>query len=162
MNEMLRTLPVSAGLPRVRPAHTSGPSISTELLCDVEPEDTVFVVDDYPGLSEVAKLVLEADGYRVRGFRDRARALEAFVGAVPKPVLLVTDYLGGTMSGIALIKICKAIQPQLKALLVSGIDHQMLSPREMKLVDGSLDKPYSAAGLIYEVRRLCGRAWSAR
>jgi DNA-binding NtrC family response regulator len=117
----------------------------------------IFVVDDYPDLADVAKCVLESVGYRVDSFRERDRALGAFLCAEPRPALLITDYLGGPMSGIALVKACKAVDPGLKVLLVSGVDPRMLSPREWALVDGSLDKPYYPASLIEEVWRLCGK-----
>jgi DNA-binding NtrC family response regulator len=121
-------------------------------------EKCIFVVDDYPDLAEVAKAVLEAVGYRVEAFTARDRALSAFLYAKPRPMLLITDYLGGPMSGIALVKACKAVDPQLKVLLVSGLDPRMLSAREWALVDGALDKPYYPARLIEKVWSLCGKA----
>jgi DNA-binding NtrC family response regulator len=143
------------------PVIGSGPEVASE--SDGSWNREIFVVDDYPGLAEAAKIVLEADGYRVRAFEERDVALEAFVSAESRPAVLVTDYLGGSMSGLGLIKICKALQPGLKSLLVSGVDHRTLSSKELMLIDGSLGKPYSAAQLILEVRRLSGRAkwWNA-
>jgi DNA-binding NarL/FixJ family response regulator len=69
---------------------------------------------------------------------------------------LITDYLGGAMSGLGLIKICKAVHPRLKALMVSGVDYRALSRKELLLVDGALNKPYSTAELLDQVHRLCG------
>ena len=120
----------------------------------------IFVVDDYPGLAEAAKFVLEGEGFEVSAFCERELALRAFVDTTPRPELLITDYLGGSMSGLGLIKICKAIHPRLKTLLVSGLDCRTLSPRELLLLDGALAKPYSAAELMEQVHRLCnGSAW---
>ena len=122
---------------------------------DSQTRRRIFVVDDYPGLAEAAKFVLEGDGFEVSAFREREVALRVFVETTPRPELLITDYRGGSMSGLGLIKICKAIHPRLKALLVSGVDYRALSRKELLLVDGALPKPYSAAELMAQVRRLC-------
>ena len=114
----------------------------------------IFVVDDYPGLAEAAQRVLEANGYEVAAFENRAAALKAFIYSNPRPDLLITDYMGGSMTGFRLITICKALHPGMKALLVSGIDVRDLSAEEFGLIDGALGKPYSAADLLEEVSRL--------
>jgi CheY-like chemotaxis protein len=131
-------------------------STSATALVDSEARRRIFVVDDYPDLAEAAKFVLEDAGFEVSAFCEREVALRTFVEASPRPVLLITDYLGGTMSGLGLIKICKAISPRLKALLVSGIDYRALSRKELLLLDGALGKPYSTAELLEQVQRVLG------
>src|SRR5712691_13283287 len=52
----------------------------------------IYVVDDEPMLLELAAVILEPLGYRVKTFRDPQSALQSFADARPRPALLITDY----------------------------------------------------------------------
>jgi DNA-binding NtrC family response regulator len=153
---------ISECLPEISPVGSLHGAIHHHLDGEGETGRRIMVVDDYPDLADAAKMVLETEGYEVTAFREREMALRAFVTAEPRPMLLITDYFGGPMSGIGLIKICKAIHPQLKVLMVSGIDYRRLSDKELRLIDGALNKPYSAAELLEQVHRFCGTACKMR
>jgi CheY-like chemotaxis protein len=113
----------------------------------------VYVVDDVSELAWLAGRALETAGYRVATFTDRWLALQTFLFADPRPALLITCQLGGAMTGIELIEQCKAAQPDLKTLMVSGLqeeDIRTLLPQPDKF----LGKPYDVAALVTQARLL--------
>src|ERR1700761_1468562 len=52
----------------------------------------IYAVDDMRCLTDLYTLVLEAAGYFVKAFNDRAEALAALKLDIEKPDLLITDY----------------------------------------------------------------------
>src|SRR6266849_4426046 len=115
------------------------------------PRPLVYVVDDVPECAFIAGWILESAGYHVATFTDRWLALQTFLSADPRPGLLITCQLGGSMTGIELIARCKAAQPELKTLMVSGLqeeDIRALLPQPDKF----LGKPYEQSQLLEKVR----------
>jgi CheY-like chemotaxis protein len=115
----------------------------------------IYVVDSYPGLAQLAKTLLELEGYSACAFEDRATAWQAFAFAVPRPALLITDNLDGDAPAMELIRRCRSVEPKLKTLLV---DHRLptchRTPDQVE-VDGLLPLPYCCPLLVQEVRRIC-------
>src|SRR5260370_40022061 len=89
-----------------KPAKPSGPLI--------------FVVDDEPMLLELAAVILEPQGYKVKVFRDPEIALQSFEAAKPRPDLLITDYAMHTMNGMELIEQYRRLGRGPKILVESG------------------------------------------
>ena len=114
----------------------------------------IYVVDDEPMLLELAKVVLEPIGYRVRTFRDPESAIDAFAAEPQAPALVITDYAMHTMNGLELIEACRRLQPRQKILMVSGtVDEQINNHLAVKH-DRFLAKPYQAKQLIEAVKAL--------
>jgi CheY-like chemotaxis protein len=108
----------------------------------------IFVVDDEPMLLELASVILEPLGYRVKTFRDPQSAVEAFTSSEPQPSLIITDYAMHSMNGMDLIKACRKIQPQQRILMVSGtVDESIFRNSNVK-PDRFLAKPYQAKQLV--------------
>ena len=107
----------------------------------------IFVVDDEPMLLELATVVLEPIGYRIKTFRDPDVALKAFTEAKPRPELIITDYAMHTMNGMDLIKQCKQIHPGQKILLISGTVGEEIFRNSTVRPDRFLAKPYQAKEL---------------
>jgi DNA-binding NtrC family response regulator len=120
------------------------------------PRLTTYVVDEFPGLAELAKMLLETAGFPARAFDDRCQAMRAFTSGGPRPALLIADDSDGDGLGIRLIRQCKALEPQLRTLWVSHRPSSILRESDRLLVNGFLRKPYCGPLLIDEVRRLCG------
>src|SRR5437879_10504411 len=80
----------------------------------------IFVVDDEPMLLELASVILEPLGYKVKTFRDPQSAIQAYTSSKPQPSLIITDYAMHAMTGMDLIKACREIEPGQRVLLVSG------------------------------------------
>jgi DNA-binding response OmpR family regulator len=114
--------------------------------------NTVFVVDDEPQLLELAEAILSAEGWHVRTFRDPEVALAEF--AADRPVVVITDYAMGRMTGMDLIRECRRLNPAQKLVLVSGtVDEHVFSDAPVK-PDRFLSKPYQIHELTDIVRAL--------
>jgi CheY-like chemotaxis protein len=114
----------------------------------------IFVVDDEPMLLELAAVILEPLGYKVKTFRDPQSAVEAYNSARPHPALIITDYAMHAMNGMDLIKACRQIEPSQRVLLVSGtVDENIFRNSNVK-PDRFLAKPYQARQLIELVEEL--------
>ena len=115
------------------------------------PAPSIYVVDDAPFLTELYTRLLEASGYIVRAFNDRAEAVEALEADWNKPDLLISDYRGLSMSVDQFLHQCLMIHPALRILMVSGLrraDVQFSQARP----DQYIEKPFTAEQLQEEVR----------
>ena len=114
----------------------------------------IFVVDDEPMLLELATVVLEPLGYKIKTFRDPQVAIREFGLAKPRPALLVTDYAMHTMSGLDLIAACRQLDPKQKILLLSGTVDEQIYRNVAAKPDRFLGKPYQAKQLVDAVKAL--------
>ena len=116
------------------------------------PAPTVFVVDDEVLLLELAETILTPLGCNVRTFTDPEQALKEFPAAAPAVVL--TDYAMGRMSGMDLIRECRKLNPQQKAILISGtVDGEVFADAPVK-PDIFVAKPYDVSKLVDTVRKM--------
>ena len=114
----------------------------------------IYVVDDEPMLLELASVILEPLGYRIKTFRSAEAAVKEFKSAQPQPALIITDYAMHTMTGLDLIRECRLLNPRQKTLLVSGtVDEQVYLQSRCK-PDRFLAKPYQAKQLVEAVQAL--------
>ncbi|MDB6125583.1 MAG: sensor hybrid histidine kinase [Pedosphaera sp.] len=114
----------------------------------------IYVVDDEPMLLELATVILEPNGYRIKTFRDPEVALQTFAAANPRPDLLITDYAMHTMNGMELIEQFRRLEPCLRILLVSGTVGEDIFQSSPSKPDYFLAKPYQAHQLCDIVRNL--------
>ena len=118
-------------------------------------ERLVYVVDDLKDLTTLYRACLEAAGFVVRAFNNRAEALSAFLAANPRPALLITDYDGYPFSAEQLMAECRQTQPDLKILMASGYPECCLNFSGVR-PDSFLPKPFGLDQLVAEVRALTG------
>jgi DNA-binding NtrC family response regulator len=107
----------------------------------------VFVVDDEPMLLELAQVVLEPLGFKIRTFRDPETAIRAYQHADPRPDLIITDYAMHHLNGLDLIKACREVNPRQKVILVSGTVDASVYRNSAVKPDRFLAKPYQARQL---------------
>lgn len=81
---------------------------------------TVLLIDDEPTVLRVARLTLEAGGYRVLQAQDVAQARTVFEQARGEIDLLVCDVTMPVRSGPAMAAEFLASRPSLAVLLMSG------------------------------------------
>ena len=113
---------------------------------------TIFVVDDEVLLLELAEAFLTPIGCNVLKFSDPEKALAEFPQA--SPVVVITDYAMGRMSGMDLIRECRRMNPQQKAILISGtVDGEVFANAAVK-PDAFVAKPYDPSQLVEMVRKM--------
>ena len=117
----------------------------------------VFVVDDEPMLLELASMIVEPLGYRVRTFRDPVTALREYSLSQPLPVLVITDFAMHQMNGMDLIRDCRKINPRQKVLLVSGTVDALIYRDSPQKPDAFLAKPYQTQELVNAVNTLAAK-----
>lgn len=111
----------------------------------------IYVVDDAPDLTELYTAFLEATGCIVRAFNDRAEALAALKADLTKPDLLITDYLGLSMTVDGFMSQCLAAHPTLRILMASGFSQTEVGFSQAR-PDRFLQKPFTLQELRQEVR----------
>jgi len=114
----------------------------------------IFVVDDNKMLVEFAVAVLEESGYKASGFTDPRDVLQAMKAASVMPVLLITDYDMGPMTGLELIISARKLKPDLKTLLLSGTVDGSIIVKHPAKVNRFLGKPYQPGQLKVIVAEL--------
>lgn len=114
----------------------------------------VYLIDDEPTLLDLLEISLEGLGYTLKKFIDPEDALRAFRKERFKPDLLVTDYALGKMNGIELIERCKADQPELRIVMVSGSAGAEIAFSAPVKIDRFLGKPYQPATLAEMVQEV--------
>jgi signal transduction histidine kinase/CheY-like chemotaxis protein len=115
--------------------------------------ETVLLVEDEPGVRDLARDVLAAQGYRVLAAGDPAEALR-LSGGHPGPVhLLLTDVVMPGMSGRDLAERLLAGRPGLRVLYMSGYaDHAIVEHGVVDPAVPFLPKPFTAEALARRVR----------
>jgi len=114
----------------------------------------IYVVDDEPMLLELAAVILEPLGYRVKTFRTPEAAIDEFKSAKPQPDLIITDYAMHTMNGMELIEACRRIRPEQKTVLLSGTVGPDIYQDTPVQPDRFLAKPYQAKQLVELVKSM--------
>jgi PAS domain S-box-containing protein len=90
---------------------------------------TVLVVDDEPGLVELAEELLAALGYEPVGFSSSAQALAEFQRDPERFDLLLTDEVMPGLTGTALAQAVHGLRPGLPVVLASGYGGPQLASR---------------------------------
>lgn len=123
----------------------------------VDEAPLIYLVDDEPLLLELAEMVLDGNGYRFEKFQDSVDALNAFRTASRRPDLLITDYAMFDLNGIELIERCRALQADLRVILISGTVDENILDGTPELADHFLRKPYRTVELGEAVKNLLKR-----
>ena len=107
----------------------------------------VFVVDDEPPLRQMARRILEPEGYQVLDAGGGREAV-AMLATAQKVDLLIADLEMPELAGEEMVRQCRLARPDLKVLYVSGVIDRLLNDRP-QLWEGEafLEKPYTAKGL---------------
>jgi two-component system cell cycle sensor histidine kinase/response regulator CckA len=112
---------------------------------------TVLVVDDEKSIRDVARRVLESDGYQVTEASNGLEAI-ALLQDGAQLNLLMADLDMPVLGGDEMVRRIRATRPDLKVLYVTGhIDGLMDTRPSLWEGEAFLDKPFSAAGLLEAV-----------
>jgi CheY-like chemotaxis protein len=118
------------------------------------PRKTILIVEDEPGVAELARVVLQEDGYRILEASDGLGALQIWHDNRGSIDLLLTDIsMPHGMSGVDLAGNLRALKPDLRLVYMSGGNPEGLMPDLQSGEDGVfLAKPFSPAHLQQTVR----------
>ncbi len=141
-------------LPRARAMEQDLDEDITDYQLDEIPkgDELILVVDDEPGLLELAQDSLQSQGYRVLVASNGNQALDLLVSNPGISLLFSDVVMPGGVSGYDLAEKATTIHPRLKVLLTSGHTQKVGHHTGEKY--NLLKKPYSHEALAYQVRSL--------
>jgi CheY-like chemotaxis protein len=115
------------------------------------PRPVVLVVDDEPPIRDLARRILEKDGYAVMEAASGPDALKLL--ADDKHVdLLVADLAMPEISGEELTRQLRSKRPELKVLYVTGhVDRLFVERQILPEGEAFLEKPFTVQGLLEAV-----------
>ncbi|RDH85996.1 MAG: hypothetical protein DIZ80_00550 [endosymbiont of Galathealinum brachiosum] len=117
--------------------------------------ETILVVDDETGLLNLAKDILEMQGYRVLTASDGIKALDILAKEHSIDLLFSDVVMPNGMSGYELAEQATKNNPKLKVLMTSGYTEDVIPNKEQtQFSDTLLRKPYTHAELTGRIRAL--------
>jgi PAS domain S-box-containing protein len=110
----------------------------------------ILLVEDEPGLRDIAQRVLARAGFEVMTAAGPDEAILAFEATAEPPDLLLTDVVMPGMRGPELAERLRGTRPGLKVLLVSGYAEEIVESGRTDSLP-FLAKPFSAESLLAAV-----------
>jgi CheY-like chemotaxis protein len=107
---------------------------------------TVLVVDDEAPIRQVARRILEGEGYQVTEASNGLEAIELLSKGTSLD-LLMADLDMPDLSGDEMVRRIRATRPYLKVLFVTGHIDRLMDTRPLWEGEAFLDKPFSPGGL---------------
>jgi CheY-like chemotaxis protein len=117
---------------------------------------SVLLVEDEPGLRDIARQVLVKCGYTVATASSGEEALERCRGRGLEPDLLITDVVMPGMSGSQLVLHLRAMRDNLRVLFMSGYTEDAVVHHGVSRGEYFLSKPFTPADLAHKVREVLG------
>jgi PAS domain S-box-containing protein len=118
---------------------------------------TILVVEDDSGVRDVTAEILTDIGYRAVSARDGAEALAILRERRDIDLLFSDVVMPGSMSGVALGRAVREIQPGLPVLLTSGYAESALAAEDAEGEFDLLKKPYNRTQLGARLRSILDR-----
>jgi len=120
--------------------------------------ETLLIVDDEQSMIDLAREILEAQGYHILTANDGIQALkelEKFSLKKEKIELIVSDVLMPNMNGYQLAAQVHKLYPHIKMQMVSGFSddrHELMEDKTLH--ENILHKPYTSNVLLSRIRNL--------
>jgi len=117
--------------------------------------ETVLLAEDDEGVRRYSKTILEEYGYTVIDSVDGNDAVQNFMKYKESIRILIFDVIMPRMNGKEAYDLIRKIRPEIKALFLSGYDHNILHTQGM-LEEGInfIPKPVSPTLLLKKVREV--------
>lgn len=116
-------------------------------------DEWILIVDDEPGLLELADIFLSDLGYRTCLAESPAQALEILSANEAIKLMFCDIVMPGGMNGYQLVKVALDLRPDMRILFTSGFDpHTMELGKQDEFNQPLLKKPYSKADLALAVK----------
>jgi CheY-like chemotaxis protein len=113
---------------------------------------TVLVVESNEQVRELARTVLEKDGYSVVVATDGRQAIESFRRAGGKVAVVILEHQSAPLPTEDTLSELRLLDPRVRVVVVNGPMLGTLAPVSLTSVDGSLAKPFRPAELLAAVR----------
>jgi two-component system, cell cycle sensor histidine kinase and response regulator CckA len=141
------------------PLHESAAAVAAEDQTDEQRaplgSETVLVVEDSKSVRDIARRVLERQGYRVLDASLASDALQLATASDGPIHLLLTDVIMPEMSGRVLAEKFALLQPKSKVLYMSGYtDDAVIRHGVLRAKTAFLQKPFTAEALARRVREV--------
>jgi CheY-like chemotaxis protein len=113
----------------------------------------ILVIEDDPGVRELAVSMLESMGYRVHSVTDLTTAREALLSNGPPDLILSDVVLPGRASGPDIVAEIIESHPNVRTIFMSGYPAEIVGQETLLKVGASLiNKPFSMNELEQAVR----------
>ena len=121
--------------------------------------ESILVVEDDPDSSELARRLLERDGWQVQVARDGAEAMEQV--RRQRPALIVLDLMMPVMDGFSFTENLRAV-PKYSDIPIIVLTCKTLTPQEYRRLNSRVEEVltkggYNRADLLDMIHRLTGR-----
>jgi two-component system cell cycle sensor histidine kinase/response regulator CckA len=119
-------------------------------------KETVLLVEDEPSVRQLARNILESQGYDVLSAHDGEEGLRVARGCKDKLIrLVITDVIMPQMSGKVMAEWLKTSYPDVKILFTSGyMDEAITKHGVFEEGVSFLAKPYTPAALAHKTREM--------
>lgn len=113
----------------------------------------VLVVDDEPGVRQLAARILYEEGFEVHEAVDGRDALDFIERGGVSLDAVLSDIVMPRLNGVQLTELLARTHPDLPIVLMSGYGLDELAQRDIAAPCSVLGKPFSPERLVSEVRR---------
>ena len=110
------------------------------------PAPTVLVVDDEPGIRQIARRILEDGGYEITEAEGGLEAIALLAQGHPLDLLIADLDMPG-LGGDEMVRRIRATRPDLKVLYVTGHIDKLMDARPLWEGEAFLEKPFNPVGL---------------
>jgi len=118
--------------------------------------ETILLVDDEPSITQLARMYLEREGFRVLDAGDGEAALEAV--AKQKPTLMVLDVMLPKLDGLEVCRKLRAEKNPVFILMLTARDEDIDKILGLELgADDYLTKPFNPRELVARVKAILRR-----
>jgi PAS domain S-box-containing protein len=114
----------------------------------------ILLVEDEAAVRRVIKARLQMEGFSVVDAGDAAQAIEAFHSEGQIDMILTDIVMPGSLQGTGLVKALRKIDPELKAIFMSGYPNEAaIHGNGLRVEDIMLMKPVSREDLMLAISR---------
>jgi two-component system alkaline phosphatase synthesis response regulator PhoP len=118
--------------------------------------ELILLVDDEPSITQLARMYLEREGFRVQDTGDGESALEAV--AKQKPALMVLDVMLPKLNGLEVCRKLRAEKNPVFILMLTARDEDIDKILGLELgADDYLTKPFNPRELVARVKAILRR-----
>ena len=119
--------------------------------------EVILVVDDEEIVRDIAKCILEDEGYDVLIAKDGLEAVELFRDYWREVAAVLLDVTMPGLDGAGTFLAMRSIRPDVRIVFSSGFDHETVIERFCQEPSvGFIQKPYRAAQLVGQLRSMTG------